>query len=72
MSLNALILATKTKALFLSSVQDQLVSQILKYIVRVCAQLLDVEIFDTLMVRKLFSRVLFIAYLTHDSYFRTI
>ena len=52
--------------------QYQLVGQILQHIKRVRLQLVDVEVFDTLVLRELTSCILLIAYLAHDHDSRTV
>ena len=52
--------------------QYQLVGQILQHVKRVRLQLVDVEVFDTLVLRELTSCILLIANLTHDHDCRTV
>lgn len=66
MFLNALLLLTNTESLFLSSEQDQLVSQVVNDVVALLVQLLDVELLDAVVALKLVSSVLLVAHLAHD------
>lgn len=65
---DALLSHAQPKPLLLSSVQDQLVNQLVQHIVVVGSQLLNVEFLDALMVSELFSRVLLVADLAHYGY----
>ena len=69
MLLHTLILRAKTKTLFLSSVQNKLVSQILDNIKWVNSQLVNIEVLNALMSSELTSGVFLITDLTHNLHF---
>ena len=65
-SLNTLELGAESKTLFLSSMENELVGEILDDIIALLLKLLDVEVLDALMVTELSSSIFFVTDLAHD------
>ena len=65
-SLNTLELGAESKTLFLSSMENELVGEILDDIIALLLKLLDVEVLDALMITELSSSIFFVTDLAHD------
>ena len=65
MLLNTLVFLAQAESFFLPFVQDQLIREVVDHFVRVCLQLLKVEVFDALVTFELGSRVFLVANLAH-------
>lgn len=70
--LHALVFGAESQALLLSSVQNQLVGEVLHHIKPLGVQLFDVEVLDALVIGELASWVLLVADLAHDHHFSAV
>jgi len=69
MLLNAVLLLTDTKSLFLPSEKDKLIGKVINDVVALLIKLLNIELLDAVMSLKLVPSVLLVAHLAHHLHF---